>query len=113
MMTKIDQRHQRPRFSKDKKPTLYRIDTDTVRKAEREIASCEACAPDLADVSIDFVLDCLTGCDPTVTDYELVEPVRCPRCGSPILTGCWRWTDSREGRKLFILPGTLVALTDD
>jgi hypothetical protein len=111
--TKTDRYHLRPRLSQEKKTTRFRIDIETVRKAEREIASCEACTPDEAEVPIEFVLDCITGSDPSVTDYELAEPARCPRCGAAVETGYWRWIDSGEGRKVFIVPGTLVVLTDD
>lgn len=94
--------------------TLFRVDVPTRRMAEECIESCEACTPDLAEISFDCVLDRITGCDPEVTDYTLSEPARCPRCAAPIRTGVWRWyTSKREGRKAFILPGTLVSLKKD
>src|SRR5579862_5849978 len=87
------------------------IGSDTLQKAQQLIVSCERCTPDLAEVPFDYVLDSITGCDPEVTDYVLTEPARCPKCGGTIQTGYWRWYDSeQEGRKVFILPGTLVTL---
>jgi len=86
------------------------IDRDTLRRAEDCLASCEACAPDLADIPFDSVLDSITGCDPEFTDYILVNPGSCPNCGAEILAGYWRWQESEEGRKVFIFPGTLVTL---
>jgi hypothetical protein len=90
------------------------VDSDTLRTAERQIASCEACTPDLAEVPFEYILDTVTGCDPQVTDYVLAEPARCPRCAGALQTGYWRWyTSEQEGYKVFILPGTLVTLKDE
>jgi hypothetical protein len=87
------------------------VDVAALRLAEQLIVSCEACTPDLAEISFEHVLDCITGCDPESTDYVLKEPARCPNCGAEVLTGYWRWYKPEAGgRKVFILPGTLVAL---
>jgi hypothetical protein len=37
------------------------VDTETIRKAERLIESCEHCHPDDADIPFDWVLDRVTG----------------------------------------------------
>ena len=67
--------------------------------------------PDEVETPFEFVLDQLMGCDPESTDYILPEACHCPRCGAPLRTGFWRWYSSEEeGRKVFILPGTLVNL---
>jgi hypothetical protein len=60
------------------------IDATVVRRAERWIASCQACTPDLAEIPLDWVLDQMTGSDAWVTDYMLAEPARCPRCSGAI-----------------------------
>jgi hypothetical protein len=87
------------------------VDSDTLQKAEQLIGSCEKCNPELAEIPFDYVLDSITGCDPELTDYVLTAPAQCPRCGAAIQTGYWRWSESSsEGRKFFILPGTLVTL---
>jgi len=53
----------------------------TVRKAERLIIGCEACSPDYAEIPFDNVLDQVTGHDPTVTDYIIVEvKAKCGNC---------------------------------
>ena len=86
----------------------------TLRLAERNIASCEVCTPDLAEIPFDYVLDIVTGSDPEETDYVMPEPAHCPNCNSPVLTGYWRWyTTEQGGRKVFVLPGTLVVLKQD
>jgi hypothetical protein len=91
--------------------TSVPVDADTLQRAVQLIGSCESCTPDLAEIPFDFVLDSITGCDPESTDYVLTAPARCPRCERAIQTGYWRWYDSEdEGRKVFILPGTLVTL---
>ncbi len=87
------------------------VNKDMIRAAEQQIAACENCGPDLAEVPFELVLDSITGCDPESTDYVLTEPAHCPSCGAGIQAGYWRWSNSEgEGCKVYILPGTLVAL---
>jgi len=50
------------------------IDAVTLREAERLIQSCEHCHPEDADIPFDWILDRVTGSDPSVTDYVLEEP---------------------------------------
>jgi len=56
------------------------IDAETRRKAEKLIESCEQCNPLAAEISFDNILDRVTGSDPTVTDYILEAPAKCPHC---------------------------------
>jgi hypothetical protein len=55
------------------------VDSSTVRKAERLIESCEHCDPDV-EIPFDNILDRVTGSDPSVTDYILETPAKCPYC---------------------------------
>jgi hypothetical protein len=90
------------------------VDAQTIRTAEGEIVSCEACSPDTAEVPFDDVLDSITGCDPESTHYVLSEPALCPACGAQLHAGFWRWTESEgEGHGAFILPSTLVTLKNE
>jgi hypothetical protein len=52
----------------------------TVRKAEWRIESCEACNAEGAEIPFDNILDRVTGSDPSVTDYLLERPAKCPNC---------------------------------
>jgi hypothetical protein len=52
----------------------------TLRKAERFIESCEHCSTEGAELPFDYILDQVTGSDPTVTDYLLETPAMCPNC---------------------------------
>ena len=61
------------------------MDAGTLRKAERLIESCERCNQDGAEIPFDNVLDRITGSDPSVTDYILEEPAKCPNCRRDIL----------------------------
>ncbi len=61
------------------------VDAATLRKAERLIESCENCNPEGADIRFDWLLDRVTGSDPSVTDYVLEQPARCPNCKRDIL----------------------------
>jgi hypothetical protein len=61
------------------------IETLTLREAERLIESCEACNPETAQIPFDYILDRVTGSDPSVTDYILEEPAKCPNCRREVL----------------------------
>ena len=56
------------------------IRVGTLRQAERRIESCEHCTPEGAEIPFDHILDCVTGSDPSVTDYILETPAKCPNC---------------------------------
>ena len=61
------------------------VATPTLRKAERLIESCEHCNPEGAEIPLDNILCRVTGSDPSVTDYILVAPAKCPNCKRGIL----------------------------
>ena len=61
------------------------VETATLRRAEPLIESCEHCNPDGAEIPFDNILDRVTGSDPTVTDYILEAPAKCPNCRREIL----------------------------
>jgi hypothetical protein len=61
------------------------IDATTLHKAERLIESCEACNPKHAEIPFDNVLDRVTGSDPSLTDYILKGPAKCPNCRREVL----------------------------
>ena len=61
------------------------VDGATLLKAERMIESCEHCNPVAAEIPFDNILDQITGSDPSVTDYILEVPAKCPNCRREIL----------------------------
>ena len=61
------------------------IDDATLREAERLIESCEHCNRNGAEIPFDNILDRVTGSDPSVTDYVLERPAKCPNCKREIL----------------------------
>jgi hypothetical protein len=61
------------------------VDAATLRKAERLIESCEGYHPDDAQIPFDAVLDRVTTSDPSVTDYILEAPAKCPNCRREVL----------------------------
>jgi hypothetical protein len=61
------------------------VDAATLREAEQLIESCEHCNPDGAEIPFDNILDRVTGSDPSVTDYVLEHPAKCPNCKREIL----------------------------
>jgi hypothetical protein len=47
--------------------------------AQHCVAACEYCS-EIAAISFDYLLDALTGSDPTVTEYIMCRPAHCPSC---------------------------------
>jgi hypothetical protein len=77
-----------PRDFFDPKPeekNVVLVDATTLRQAEKLIESCEHCNPEGAEIPFDNILDRVTGLDPSVTDYVLEEPAKCPSCRGEIL----------------------------
>ena len=60
------------------------LSTATIRRAQNAISSCESCNSE-AELPFDWVIDEVTGCDGSTTDYFLTEPARCPRCGRSVI----------------------------
>ena len=60
------------------------IDPAILRKAEKLITSCDRCNPD-AEIPFDWVLNRVTGSEPSATDYILECPGKCPNCQREIL----------------------------
>jgi len=60
-------------------------DATTLRKAIESIESCEHCNEEGAEIPFDNILDCVTCSDPSVTDYVLEEPAKCPNCKREVL----------------------------
>jgi hypothetical protein len=48
---------------------------------ERFVFACEHCA-EYAPMALDYLLDALTGCDPTITTYLMRRPAHCPSCSA-------------------------------
>jgi hypothetical protein len=44
------------------------------------IETCEYCNEEGAEIPFDNILERVTGSDPTVTDYILEAPAKCPNC---------------------------------
>ena len=61
------------------------IDAATLRRAEKLVICCEGCNPVEAELPFKYVLDRVTGHDPEVTDYIMVEcATKCPQCQAEI-----------------------------
>jgi hypothetical protein len=61
------------------------MDAATLRDAEKLIEFCEHCNEEGAEIPFDNILDRVTGSDPSVTDYILESPAKCPNCKRDIL----------------------------
>jgi hypothetical protein len=60
------------------------IDEPALLEAQNFIGACERCS-EIAELPFDQVLDALTGCDPTVTEYLLCRPAKCGSCEHDVL----------------------------
>jgi hypothetical protein len=69
----------------DDEINLVFVDEITLFEAERFISGCESCLPEVAEITFDYILDEITGCDPTITDYTICHPARCRRCRNEVL----------------------------
>jgi len=72
-------------FFKPEQQNVIVIDAATLREAERVIESCEHCNPTGAEIQFNCILDRVTDSDPSVTDYVLEQPAKCPKCRHDIL----------------------------
>ena len=61
------------------------ITAEVLRKAQTFIAFCEACDLNNSEIPFEVLLDRVTGCDPTRTEYLLEVPARCPNCRGDVL----------------------------
>jgi hypothetical protein len=55
------------------------IGSATAERAIRQVVGCEGCSED-ADIPFDWILGHITGQDPSMTDYVMEAPARCPYC---------------------------------
>ncbi len=68
------------------------VDAATLCKAEKLIESCEGCNPEGAEIPFDNILDRVTSSDPSVTDYILEEPSKCPNFPRHLTQApFWEW----------------------
>src|SRR5437867_4284909 len=58
---------------------LVSVDSETIRKAEGYVESCEHCDPDDAEIPFDWFLAEVTGKHGPY-EFILTEPARCPNC---------------------------------
>jgi hypothetical protein len=62
---------------------LVTIDADVIRRAEKEIESCEHCQPDDAEIPFDWILRELTR-KYGAHEFILTDTARCPNCKWPL-----------------------------
>ena len=61
------------------------VDSAMLRRAEQLTESCEHCNVEGAEIPFNVILDRITDADPSVTDYVLEQPAKCPSCKREIL----------------------------
>jgi|SRR5215472_7287534 len=59
------------------------IGDNVLEDAQQWVTGCENCAKDTS-ITFDYVLDAVTGCTPTTTQYVMSRPAKCPICSATI-----------------------------
>ena len=65
--------------------SIVLINAATLHEAEKLIESCEGCNLQGAEIPFDNILDRVTGSHPSVRDYILEMPAKCPNCRREIV----------------------------
>ena len=60
------------------------IDESTLLDAESFISACEYCS-DAAEIPFDQLLDSMTGCDPSTTEYVICHAAKCGACRHDVM----------------------------
>jgi hypothetical protein len=55
------------------------INERLLSEAQAFISGCERCSVN-AEMTFDYILDAVTGHDPSMTEYVMCRPATCPRC---------------------------------
>ena len=61
------------------------VDEPTLLEAQRFVSGCEHCSPESAEITFDYLLDVVTSCDPTITEYVICHAAKCPRCRHEVM----------------------------
>jgi hypothetical protein len=77
--------------------------------AKRLIESYEHCGPEGAEIPFDNILYRVTGSDPSVTDYILEQPTKCPNCRPEIFEK--RLVEPVQRKQLSEIPDPPVLMT--
>ena len=59
------------------------VDEDVLIEAQECVSACEHC-DESAEITFEYLLDEVTGCDSTTTDHLMCRLAKCPRCNSGI-----------------------------
>jgi hypothetical protein len=69
---------------RDEDQNVVFIDEPTLQEAESFITACEHCS-ERAEIPFDQLLDAVTGCDPTVTEYVICHAAKCATCRHDVM----------------------------
>ncbi len=61
------------------------VDEPTLLEAQSFVSGCEHCEPETSEIAFDQILDSITGCDPTITEYVICHPARCSKCNHDVM----------------------------
>ena len=64
----------------ERETVLFTASREVAQAAIAQVASCEACNPDAAEIPFDNILDRVMLFSGVHTDYFMPEPAVCPRC---------------------------------
>src|SRR5579884_1367512 len=62
---------------------VFLLDESVLQEAARWVSGCSRCEAN-ALVPLEYLFDVVTGADPTVTEYVMWRPLKCPSCSGEI-----------------------------
>ena len=68
----------------ERETVLFTVCREVAQAAIAQVASCEACNPDAAEIPFEVILDRVMLFSGAHTDYFMPEPPACPRCKAPV-----------------------------
>ena len=69
---------------RDEEQDVVFIDEPTLMEAQSLITGCEDCS-ERAEIPLDQLLDAITGCDPTITEYVICHAAKCGSCHHDVM----------------------------
>jgi hypothetical protein len=74
-----------PTTSQAEETDVVFVNEATLLEAQNFLTGCEHCDSERAELPFDQILDAVTGCDPSVTEYVICHAAKCPRCHREVM----------------------------
>jgi hypothetical protein len=68
----------------ERETVVFTVGREVAEAAISQIASCESCTPEAAEIPFEVILDCVMLFSGVHTDYFMPEPPVCPQCKATV-----------------------------